>query len=302
MKLCATDRVAVISPASQQRGKDRELLAEGISVLAGWGLAVINLSNEDPHLYLAATDGVRASSLIDALLDPSIKAIFCTRGGYGSQRLIPYVRELTEVPEKFLVGYSDITTLHSVAAVLWPNVVRVHGPNIATAQFLGSGDEGMQNRESLRSLLFASAGKRTETVEFLQGGHAIGPIEGGCLSLLASSVGTGFLLSMRGAIAFIEDTGEPPYRIDRMLTQLKNAGIFRDARGIVFGEMHRCADPYNNIKDVLRDVFQDFRGPIAFGLRSGHGPNNISLRLGQQVCLDSSSRSIATIDPSLTQD
>ena len=286
MKLENGDSVAIISPASQQRGTDIGLVHQATEQLMDWGLRVRDLTNLSPCFYLAGADASRADSLHRALVDPSIKAVFCTRGGYGSPRLMPYIREWTNVSSKFLVGYSDVSALHMAAGVLWPQVIRVHGPNVATTQFLGDGSDAVHNRNSLRELLFCGESDLNESVESLSLGRAEGRIEGGCLSLISSSVGTALLPNMDDAIVFLEDVGEPPYRIDRMLTQLKNSRLLDRAAGIVFGQMNRCVDPHNDLKDILRDLLCDFRGPVAFGLKSGHGSTNISVMLGQRVCLD----------------
>lgn len=294
MKLEQGDAVAIISPSSQQRGADVGLVDQATEQLMKWGLSVRDLTNLSPRFYLAGADASRADSLRQALLDPSIKAIFCTRGGYGSPRLMPYLREWLNVSSKFLVGYSDVSALHMAAGVLWPQVIRVHGPNVATVQFLGDGDDAVRNRNSLHELLFSGECNLNEPVESLCPGRADGRIEGGCLSLVSSSVGTGLLPNMDGAIIFLEDVGEPPYRIDRMLTQLKNSRLLDRGAGIVFGQMNRCTDPHNDLKDVLRDLLCDFRGPVAFGLKSGHGSTNISVMLGQRVCLDTLAGTIAS--------
>jgi muramoyltetrapeptide carboxypeptidase len=181
---------------------------------------------------------------------------------------------------KLLVGHSDITTLHLAISGIWPQVVSVHGPNIATRQLLGNGAECELNRRSLHDALFADDRVFVESLEFLRQGKASGPLLGGCLSLVTSAIGTEFPPRPSGKILFLEDTGEPPYRVDRMLTQLKNAGAFNQLRGVVFGVMNKCSDPYNDLKSVLQDVFDGSSFPIAFGLRSGHGSINLSIRLG----------------------
>jgi muramoyltetrapeptide carboxypeptidase len=100
-------------------------------------------------------------------------------------------------------------------------------------------------------------------------------------------VGTKYALQTEDVILFIEDTGEAPYKIDRMLTQMRNGGSFDMVRGVVFGAMSKCVDPYNDLRDIIRDLFSSSPFPVAFGLNSGHGELNISLRLGYYVELDS---------------
>ena len=166
-------------------------------------------------------------------------------------------------------------------------------PNIATRQLLGNTDECELNRQSLHDALFVEGYFLKQPLEFLRAGKASGPLQGGCLSLVASAVGTDFALRPSDAILFLEDTGEPPYRIDRMLTQLRNAGIFADVCGVAFGAMTNCLDPYNDLKSVLVDFFHDSSFPIALGLRSGHGEVNLSFRLGAHAIMDSAESTIA---------
>jgi muramoyltetrapeptide carboxypeptidase len=288
MTLHTGDEVAIIGPASQLRGTDRELLAKAVSVLESWGLRVrVNVSQEH-HFYLAGADSVRAEQLRAALSNEGIRAIFCLRGGYGSARLLKYLGVVEHVGQKFFVGYSDVTTLHGAVAHLWPQVDLVYGPNVATRQFLDDSPDGESTRKSLRELLFDPNRRVSEKIEFIRPGVAEGRLTGGCLSMLTSLLGTSYAHDTDGTILFIEDVGEAPYRIDRMLTHLRNAGKLAGVRGIVFGEMRNCNDPYNDLRLVISDLFKDDSFPVGFGLRSGHGASNLSLHLGAHAKLDSS--------------
>lgn len=287
MKLEPGDLVCIIAPASQFRSADRGLLSQAVSLLESWHLQVEVRIDHEHHFYLAGPDAIRANHLHAALAHAEAKAIFCTRGGYGSSRLLRHLDMRICPTAKFLVGHSDITSLHLAVSGLWPQVISVHGPNVATRQLLGAGAECELNRQSLYDVLFADNRELLQPLEFLLPGRAAGPLQGGCLSLIASAIGTGFGLRPEGTIVFLEDIGEPPYRIDRMLTQMRNAGTFNDVRGVVFGAMTKCSDPYNDLKMVLRDFFEDLSVPIAFGLRSGHGEVNLSIRLGAHVEMDS---------------
>lgn len=191
------------------------------------------------------------------------------------------------LPEpKLLVGYSDVTALHLAAALLWPRVHLVHGPNLVTREFLGPGPTCERTRQSLHQALFDPAYAVDEEVEFLVPGQARGPLVGGCLSLMVSMLGTSFAPVTDGAILFLEDVGEAPYRVDRMLTQLRAAGPFDAIRGVMFGTMRNCKDAYNDVRDVIRDVLSGASFPVAFGLESGHSETNLSLRLGANAQLD----------------
>lgn len=286
MNLQESDRVAIVAPASQLRGTDVALLGQAVHLLESWGLRPVPLVDAGNHLYLAGKDDVRAAHINAAMSDDSIKAVFCLRGGYGSSRLLPLLDRRIAPSPKLLVGYSDVTALHGAVAKLWPDVRLIHGPNIATNQLLGSSADCELTRESLRDALFSPGRRLREPVTFLRAGTAEGPLVGGCLSLLVSLLGTPFEVSTESSILFIEDTGEPPYRVDRMLTHMRNARMLDGVAGVVFGEMHKCTDPYNDIRTVVMDVLADAACPVAFGLRSGHGPVNISLRLGRSARLD----------------
>jgi muramoyltetrapeptide carboxypeptidase len=295
MNLQIGDRVAIISPASRLRANDKPFLQMATKTLEDWGLEVLDLSDDAHHFYLAGPDELRASQLNKALDDSSVKAVFCTRGGYGSPRLLRYIDfELNPAP-KLLIGYSDITALHAAVATRWPQIIRIHGPNVATAQFTGESESSNLNRESLRDLIFDVHRAQHFAVEYLCTGQANGKLEGGCLSLIASAVGTPFFPEVEGRILFLEDTGESPYRIDRMLTQLANAGVFDRVAGVVFGVMNKCVDPYNDLKDVLRDLLGSHGFPLAIGLPSGHGPQNLPVVLGREYVMDSESGLISTV-------
>lgn len=287
MLLNPGDLVAIVAPASQMRGADRELLPKAISLLESWKLKVRVQVEEGHHFYLAGHDDARARHLLSAMADPAVRAVFCLRGGYGSPRLFRYLNSDLQPMPKFVIGYSDVTALHVAIGHLWPQVQLIHGPNIATNQLLGDGQAGDLTRQSLRDVLFSSTYCVEEQVEFLRPGFARGNLVGGCLSMLTGTLGTSFALRTSDAILFLEDTGEAPYRIDRMLTHLLNAGKFENVAGVVFGEMRNCRDPHNDLRAVVSDVFSSSTFPVGFGLRSGHGEVNLSLRLGRSAEINS---------------
>jgi len=284
--LGAGDEVAILAPASQLRGADLDLLPQAVNLLESWGLRVQLRLAANSHLYLAGTDAERGDQLVAALEDECCRALFCLRGGYGSSRLLDRLLEVRQWPNKAFVGYSDVTTLHTALGHVAPNIVRIHGPNLATRQLLAAGEDAARTRESLRNALFARRPTLVEKVEFLRPGHARGPLVGGCMSMLTSLLGTPHSVITEGAILFLEDAGEAPYRIDRMVTHLRQAGKLEDVSGIVFGEMRGCTDPYNDLRDVLRELFGSAPYPVAFGLHSGHGAVNLSMRLGAIAEMD----------------
>lgn len=286
LTLKAGDRATIIAPASPLRSDDQGLLADAVTLLESWGLRVKLRVEEQAHFYLAGTDERRAAHLNAALADPETKAIFCACGGYGTPRLLPLITAPSDDAAKILVGFSDITALHLGLAQLAPQFRLIHGPNIATRQILGTSESCRRNQLALQAALFDPAFALDEPVEMLRPGRASGPLTGGCLSLVASLTGTDFAAHCDGAILFLEDVGEAPYRIDRMLIQLRNAGAFRRLRGLVFGKMTNCTDPHNDLRDVLRDIFREAPFPVALDLDCGHGAVNLPLPLGAIAEID----------------
>jgi muramoyltetrapeptide carboxypeptidase len=286
MGLVKGDVVAIVAPASQVRRADLGLPDAAAEVLGSWGLEVRWAVEDGHHFYLAGTDADRARHLTGALRDPEVRAVFCARGGYGSARLLRHLDPRLGPSGKLLVGFSDVTALHAYCAGHYPDVALLHGPNVATRQLLDETPAGEANRAYLREALFDDDYRVERPVEFLRGGSARGELFGGCLSILASLVGTPYLPSLSGKLLFLEDVGEPPYRIDRMLTQLRDSGTLDGVTGVVFSRMHECADPYNDVRDVIADVLAGAGVPVAFGLDSGHGPLHLPLPLGSPAELD----------------
>ena len=277
------------------RSVDRGLLDDAKRLLESWGLIPKICVEESPYLYLAGTDDYRLGALNGALAAPGVRAVFCSRGGYGSQRLLPALAFSAVPSDRMLIGFSDITALH-LAAQAHADCNRsalhlVHGPNVATHQLLADNDDAERNRNDLRRMLFDSS-TITAKVDYLIDGQAAGRLVGGCLSLIATQVGTPFLPSLERAIVFAEDVGESPYKIDRMLHQLLNAGLLDGVAGFVFGLMHDCTDPHNDIKDVIIDVLAPLDVPVAFGLPAGHGSNNMAIPLGTTTEIDSAAGTI----------
>jgi muramoyltetrapeptide carboxypeptidase len=252
--------------------------------------------------YLAGEDGVRRSDLQRMLDDPAVRGVFCARGGYGSQRLVPDLDfvPLTRAP-KAVVGYSDATAL--LAAIVGSGVAAVHGPMVATdfARGLASRSE-----EHLRRLL-SDPGYlwEAEFTDVIRHGRAVGRLVGGCLSVVAALLGTPWAPETDGAILFLEDVGERPYRLDRLLTQLRQAGVFERLAGLVFGTLVRCpvVDGVSPL-DVVRACCADLPCPVAFGLPAGHqgdgpGIENLALPLGLPVALDTMRGRLLALEPAV---
>ncbi|HWQ27816.1 MAG TPA: LD-carboxypeptidase [Dehalococcoidia bacterium] len=265
-------------------------LERGVRVLERWGLRVrLGESIRARRGYLAGDDDARLRDLQRMLDDPDVRAVFCARGGYGSQRLVPSLclAALSAAP-KPVVGYSDASAL--LAAIVGAGVVAVHGPMVAQDMARGL---SARSEDHLRRLL-ADPGYvwEAELPEIVRPGRAVGRLVGGCLSVVAALAGTPWAPDTDGAILFLEDVHERPYRIDRLLTQLRQAGMLDRLAGLVFGTMMLCpvVDDVAPL-DVIRACCADLPCPVAFGLPAGHqgdgpGIDHLALPLGLPVAMD----------------
>jgi muramoyltetrapeptide carboxypeptidase len=280
--LASGDCVGIVTPASHIPKGNEEYIEKGLEKLRAMGFQVRYSPSllQRKHLYLAGKDQERAEECMAMFLDPDVKAILCARGGYGSQRIIPYLNpDRIRGHPKPLVGCSDITVL-LVYLVQQCLVTPFHGPNIATRQFVEGEDE---MAESLKQALTTSVPIGEVRCTVLRQGEAQGEIMGGCLSSLVTTVGTPYEPDLQGKILFVEDVNEPPYKIDRMLTHLKSSGMLAGIGGVIFGQMPGCDTEHGLLREVIVDALATIEGPILFGFPSGHGPRNITIPLGVPI-------------------
>jgi muramoyltetrapeptide carboxypeptidase len=280
-------RVAVISPASYPQ-PDR--LAKGVEALGqlGYFPSVGRQALSKANHYFAGSAQARLDDLHAAFLDPAAGAIFCSRGGYGSNYLLGSLDLglVREHPKPF-IAHSDMTCIQT-----WLldqiGLASFHGPMVA-------GDFAAPDGVDEPSLLAALGGERwfvgeASGLRTLIPGKATGVLYGGCLTLLAASLGTPYAPRTEGKLLFLEDRDVKPYQLDRLLRQMILAGKFAGVTGIIFGEMLDCVAPgqQNSIlDDVILRVLDWFQGPIAIGLRSGHASRrNVTLAFGIQAELD----------------
>lgn len=264
------DRVALVAPASSF---PREEIEAGVAELRRIGLdPVYDESIFEKQPFTAGSAAVRAGAITRALADPAIAALIAIRGGYGSAQVLPLIdAALIKRACKPLIGYSDITALLNLYAS--QGLVAIHGPMIDRRLARGP---SAYHEESFRRVVMRAepAGEmRPDRLETLHPGTASGVLAGGTLTQLMASLGTPWAFDPpSGCVLFLEDTGERPYRIHRLLTQAAQAGLFAKARGVVFGEFPGCDEPGGDpaIRDVLRDFTGDFRGPVLFNFPSGH--------------------------------
>lgn len=268
----------------------QEHLLQGCALLRSWSLEPVF----DPAIlnrwgYLAGDDALRQRLLLEAWEDPSIRAILCARGGYGSMRILEQLpfQQLASQPKRFL-GFSDITILLNVLAQE-TGMISFHSPMVASALFF----EGTpSSQESVRRTLFG------ETLAdifppmegtWLQGPQVTGRLLGGNLSLIASSVGTPWQLEEERFILLLEEVSEPPYRIDRMLQQLRYSGLLDRVVGIALGDMGNYQDQYQRY--TLQEMWQErLRVPeqcaLLCDLPIGHIDDHHSVPIGAWVTLD----------------
>lgn len=265
------DRVALVAPASPFA---REEFDAGLLELGALGFEpVYEASVFARARYLAGSAADRAAALQQAWRDPAIAAIMAVRGGYGSVHLLPLLDETVfDGPPKAFIGYSDNTSILSWLT-LQRGIVSFHGPMIERR--LSRGEAGYDRDTFQRALCRAEPMGEIASpgLEALRSGEAAGVLVGGTITQLAASLGTPFAFTPPpGCILFLEDVGERPYRMDRLLTQLKLAGVLARASALVFGELRGCDEPGGTpaVRDVIADLLDDFSGPVLYGLPSGH--------------------------------
>ncbi len=230
--------------------------------------------------YLAASDLARAEELNRWLADERVSAIFCARGGYGCSRILPLLDAPRLASRRLpLIGFSDITVLHAWANNL--GVPTIHGPVVTQLADLPAEDH-----DALFSLLERGHLDPLEGLQRIAGGAATGPLVGGNLSLLSHLCGTEHLPPLDGAVLLLEDVGEAPYRIDRKLTHLAQAGVFDRVAGVLLGDFVDCDDARTSALAVIADRLGASPVPVAAGAPVGHGRRNRALPLGVRIRLD----------------
>lgn len=292
------DRVRLVAASSALA--DLERLQAGLAVLAGWGLV---LADDPARLaprrwgYLAGRDAERAGDLLpvpDTDADQRAALLACVRGGWGSARLLE--RPL-EAAGGWLLGFSDVTSL------LWHRLATgqggaIHGPLLTTLAA-----EPAWSRERLRALLFGEPLADLEGEPWV-GGQVEGPLLAANLTVATHLLGTPHLPELDGAILILEDVGEAPYRIERMLTHWRLCGALQRLGGLGFGSFEGCGDPTDpegdgsrfSLEEVLRERTADLGIPVLAGLPVGHGAVNAALPLGVRARLDGDRGRLSLID------
>jgi muramoyltetrapeptide carboxypeptidase len=278
------DRIRIVSPAGKVSDKK---IIPGIELLRQQGFEVIHGKNVfGQHFQYSGTDGQRAADLQEAMDDPETKAIICSRGGYGTARLLGYLNfsTLKDTP-KWLVGFSDITVLHSVFNKL--GIASIHGP------MPGFFVQNEKPSASFLQLLSFLAGE-SPVYDFTprqqnRKGQVQGELVGGNLSLLYSLRGTPYDLNTDGKILFLEDLSEYLYHLDRIMINLRLSGKLEKLAGLVVGNFTDMKDNENpfgkSVEEIILDAVRDYRFPVCFNFPSGHIDENMPLIFGAEYQL-----------------
>ncbi len=285
------DEVAIISPSWIVEG---EKMNEAVVVLEGWGLRVRTgrhlLNKNGPF---AGTDGERLADLVAMTADTRIKAVFCSRGGYGMMRLLGKadLSSLRRNP-KWFVGFSDITALHLWLSRVY-GIISVHGEMPVN---FGNREKTAATFESLRDALFGKGVRISWEGNISRPRNISGEVTGGNLSLLCGMMGTKGEPATRGRILFIEEVGEQLYHIDRMLTTLKMARKLEGLAALLVGGLSRLEDtrvPWGrSAEETINDVVKDYSYPVFFGFPAGHISDNRAFYIGKKARIDIDGRSV----------
>jgi muramoyltetrapeptide carboxypeptidase len=291
-------RIALVAPAGPLPDGAVDRAAERVR---GWGFEpVVGEHARKRHGYLAAPDPERTADFNAALRDDSVDAVWCLRGGYGVMRIVDGIDwpALARRPRP-VIGFSDITALH--LAIRRHGVVSFHGPHPATEELTRFSADGLLRAltvaEPAGVLPFPEGEYEAETIA---GGVAEGPLVGGNLSLIASTLGTPYAVQAEGALLFLEEVGEAAYRVDRLLSQLRLAGVLGAAAGIVIGGITDVPDAGSEhvplIEDVLQDLLGDLGVPVAYGFPFGHVEDNWTLPVGVRARLDADAGTLELLE------
>ncbi|NMP22579.1 S66 peptidase family protein [Sulfobacillus harzensis] len=282
-RIGAEAQIRIVAPAA---AVNRERVEQGAAVLAASGFQVTygrHLFDVWHPLGFAGTDHDRAQDLMEALLDPAVAVVLAARGGYGAMRIMDQIdwESLRNAERKIVVGFSDITALHlGLAKLGWPTI---HGPNAE------SDWENPVTRASFLDVLNRRPARLSPTrLKPLGAPQALtGPWRGGNLTLIASLMGTPFQVDCRETVLYVEEVHEAPYRIERMLTQLRLTGVLKEARGLVVGDIQL---PPGESKEVAEAIFGEAAETLGIpawcGFPSGHSEPMWSLPLGWDLAVD----------------
>lgn len=285
-------RIGVVAPAGTV---EQATLMAGVAAIEAQGFAVeLAPGIYRSKGYLAGDGAERARDLLEFFRRDDIAAIFCARGGFGSGQMLEHLSAEIKHYPKLFVGYSDVTMLLN-----WLRsscgMVTFHGPMVAMDLARGL---SLQGQEHFWGLLSGrQRGWKLALAESLRPGQAEAEMMGGCLSMLVTTLGTPYEIDCRGKILFLEDVGERPYRIERMLLHLKMAGKLDPLAGVVFGDFTQCGgDGPRDVRAVIGEIFGQAPYPVVLGLAAGHGDENLTLPFGVKMRLDGDGASLELLE------
>jgi muramoyltetrapeptide carboxypeptidase len=305
-RLVKGDLIGIVSPASTIADLSR--IDRGVTYLERLGYRVtVGKHVTKVYGYLAGTDEERVADLHEMFANANVKAVFCIRGGYGTPRILSQVNyRLIGRHPKIFVGYSDITALQ---LAIWRKcrLVTFHGPMLGVdlADPMDSFTEEMLWRVLTSPKRLGNVLQPDEPVSVLRQGRCSGPLLGGNLALLTSIMGTGYLPSFDGALLYIEDIGEEPYRVDRMLAQLRHAGILDDVKGVLGGKFTDCgpkdpSKPSLTLDQVFLEAAEKLSGPFLANLPFGHESKKMTIPLGIRGRFDTSKKTVEYLEGAVT--
>ena len=299
VSLQKNDHIKIISPASDDYPRNYE---KALKTLTELGYKV----SESEHArgkfgYFSGTDEERSRDFMRAVKDQDVSAIFASRGGYGCSRLVPFIDyKSIAANSKIILGGSDLT------ALLWAihqktNLITFFGP---MALEIGKGLNKFSDEYLWKNLSGSISGTvkfpSGVNIESLKPGIASGQLIGGCLSLVVSMLGTEYFGDVSGKVFFLEEVGEKPFRIDRMLTHLRNAGVFEKISGIILGDFHNCWQTGDeesfSLEEIVHQLMDDYDFPVMAGLPFGHSKTKMTLPLGVQIELDANRNTVTFLE------
>lgn len=297
-KLKIGDTIGIVAPA---RYCDSNLLLKVKENLLEKGFSVVEADNlQQRHGYLAGADSLRARALMKLFMEKDVKALWCVSGGYGSTRLLDLLDfNVIKQNPKIFIGFSDITGLHIPINTLC-QMVTFLGPPLGVLY----GDAYKESAKSIEKTCFdfllnhdqkSFDLSQREDFKVLKEGIGKGKLLGGNLALICSLVGTKYSLKPQGSILIIEDINEPPYKIDRMLNQLKQAHLLDNINGVILASFKNCEPQTTNslsLFQIFEEHFADLQCPIVYGMASGHIHHMVTLPLGVEVELNTFSKTL----------
>ena len=290
-RLMQGDTVGIVAPAGPF---DPKKFMKGKAVLESMGFRTFfDEGIFQKHGFFAGTDVQRGDQVNRLFADPAIRAVVCARGGYGSMRILPFLDfETIQKNPKIFVGFSDISVLLSVLNDRC-GLVTFHGPVVTTLA-----NATKETVEAMFTVLTSNTilELKPEKGIVIKPGVSSGIMAGGNLTTLCHLVGTPYAPRFNGKILFIEDVGEVPYRIDRMLAQMKLAGCFEGLKGLVLGSFEECGQ-LDEIFRIVQEMFKDVNIPILAGFEIGHSKINITIPIGLEATLDTGRQILTFYEP-----